>query len=189
MDSINYFKILEISEDSSNYKIQEAIKRFEKNKILCNEQINGITKSKLIKIYNEISRWYQSRLKQTVIIMDNKKTCEILGINEANDEQLVGIVRYISNGTCRTKQNCDRLCKAIMENDNKTINKILVGENDDEYSLEQLQAIYIYSISEDNKTRNSHIKMFNKLLSERCVLTTTIERELSEIYRNKSKSK
>ena len=177
----NYFDILGISNDSTNDEIYNAIKEFDQS---IDKEKDGHKKSSLTRMYNALSRWYSSRFKETVSILDSEKTCEILGINSATDEELIGLVRYIKNGVFSTKARRDKLLQAIIESDDIKINKLLVQENDDEYTYNQIMAIYNYILYENTKTKVSHVSIEQKLKDNNCIETITIEKQLSEL--NKS---
>ena len=190
--NLNFYEILGISEDASNYEINQAIieleNKAEKNngvvEVTIDNQPVTLRRDQYIKVSNAIKRWYSSRIKEMIIVMDNKRTCEILGIAETSDEDLEGILRFISKGTFSTKRKCDMLCDAIYSGNEELVDKMLNSENDDKLNSNQIMAIYRYAVNETVKNRNAHASLWNKLMREKCILTGCIERELSS-YNNK----
>ena len=164
-----YYKILGISPDATKEEVKNAIDLF--GVIIEKKNVNamGLRRDIAIKLYNQINRWYFEKFVEIeyvdrINVLDNKKTCEVFGLEKASDEELQGIIRYISKGKLSSKKNCGELLQAISDSDYDTINKYLVGKYEEELSDDQLNAIYVYAIKETVYDRNKHVVLWNNLL-------------------------
>ena len=161
MDDI--YEMLGINGDSSIDEIKKAFENFDEE-----FKRKNLSSSAFIELYDYIHKWYEIRLNTPITIVNKEKTCDILGIEQATNEELVGLIRYITNPFINTKSDCIELHYAWAKGDEKYVRAVLMDSEKTKFTETQINAICNYCLDEPNNVRDIHHYKWLKLLENNC---------------------